>query len=189
MSNISRFLLLADIAALVFIRFPLAYAWVFYLLAALLVPLTFFFHMVTYHIPLGQFIRLTGDRNAVFIGTVSFMSREQRVFETSERKESREKLTQGLLPYGKLGVADNQICFAAKKGGILEIMFSVPLNAVAAVDTDADAGIEKGTASKRRGRVVLVLSNGDSFSFASGNCIAVQQRITGLVNSANNEWN
>jgi hypothetical protein len=188
MRNISRFLLLADIAVLVFIRFPLSYAWVFYLLAALLVPLTFFFYIVTFHVSLRDFIRLTGDLNAFFVGTVSYVSREQSVIETGERKESRDIFSPyGRLTYGKLGVADNQICFAARKGGDIEIMFSAPLNTVAAVEVEADAaadgGIEKETASKRRGRVALVLSNGDSFSFASGNCIAMEQRITGLINS------
>ncbi len=172
MSKVSRFLLLADIAVLVFIRFPLSYAWVFYLLAALLVPLTGFFYFVTFHVSLRHFIRLTGDRDAVFIGTASFESREQRAIETGEGSVTREKLSTS----GRLGLADNQICFAARKGGVVEIMVSVPQNAV------KEVRIEKGTTSSSRGRVAIVLSNGDSLTFSSVNCIAVQQRIVGIVN-------
>ncbi|GEM_PF-5451207 len=111
MSTLSKLLLLADVAVLVFVRIRVEHVWVFWLLAGMIIPLTLLLYLTTFHISRKQALRALGSKNAAVLPSVSYVPSGDA--ETTSQSNS----------FGRLAVTDkNIVLLSRQKERIKEIV-------------------------------------------------------------------
>ena len=118
MSIISKLLLLADVAVIVFVRIRVEHAWVFWLLAGLIVPLTLLLYLTTYHISQRQAVKVVGNPVAAVLPSVSYIPSGAR--ETSS----------GNNLFGRLIVTEKSIVLLSRQKGEIREVVSFPISKI-----------------------------------------------------------
>lgn len=112
MSKLSIFLLLADIAVLIFVRFRIEYAWLYWLVVAMILPFTLFLYLSTFHITRRDFAkRFPGS--ACEIRALSFCLLPDTADQSGEKSQ-----------LGRLGTADGTYHFLGRVNGKVQEIVS-----------------------------------------------------------------
>ncbi len=116
MSTISKLLLLADIAVLVFVRIRVEYAWVFWLLAVMIVPLTLLLYLTTYHISRKQAQKILGTKDVIVLTSASYIP------------PGSSESSSGVNLFGRLAVTETNLVFLGRKKGTVKEIVSIPIS-------------------------------------------------------------
>ncbi|NQT57414.1 MAG: hypothetical protein HQ557_00385 [Bacteroidetes bacterium] len=116
MSTISKLLLLADVAVLVFVRIRVEHEWVFWLLAGMIIPLTLLLYLTTYHISRRQALKALGSTNAAVLPSASYVP--SRALETSSQSNS----------FGRLAVTEKNIVLLSRQKDKIKEIVSIPIS-------------------------------------------------------------
>jgi len=116
MSTLSKLLLLADVAVLVFVRIRVEHEWVFWFLAGMIIPLTLLLYLTTYHISRKQALKALGSKSASVLPSVSYVPTGSA--ETSSQSNS----------FGRLIVTENNIVLLCRQKERIKEIVSFPIS-------------------------------------------------------------
>lgn len=116
MSTLSKLLLLADVAVLVFVRIRMEQVWVFWLLAGMILPLTLLMYLTTYHISRKQALKALGSKSASVLPSVSYVP------------AGPAEVSSQINSFGRLLVTEENIVLLCRQKNKIQEVVSFPIS-------------------------------------------------------------
>ncbi len=152
MSRFFWVLLLVDLAAIVFFRFPISYAWLYWACVILIVPLTFLVYLSGFHVGAYSVARIAAGSSCTLLPLA--------VLPVSDERANSS--------FGRLAVIGQKLCFLAKDRGRVHVLYEVAVEEILSFQT--------GRVNNHRSGVRFLTATGES-EFSVLNNRNLEQKI------------